>query len=213
MVFFFKIKRHGEVVNMKFTSNGLEFCGKVYKYSRCTAKEIIEHQKVVEQEQEQYKPIYEEINTIEDELNNIDLEINAIKSATTAINRKADPSDEELEQVAQHSLNIIELSKERRQLNKKIQEMDKKHKKETEELRTYIDDKYAELATLQLEGMTPEIYLEKATDFDKELVRMLPSIRKMSEAGVSTKQIEKHVRDNIKADADMIVAQNKPSFQ
>lgn len=191
---------------MEFTKNSVELCGKKYKFKRCTNKQILEHQKSIEAEQDKYKPITDEAKKIERDIEAIDTEIESIQNIVVAINKKEEPSDDDLNLVTQYSMDIVKLSNKRRKLIEKGETLDEKHKKEIEAIRQFILNKYGELAELQLDGITKEEFVANADDSDMTIIRLLASIKKMLSLGASTKDVEKFVKQNI-------IAEAKQSFQ
>ena len=191
---------------MEFTKNSIEICGKKYKFKRCTNAQILEHQKSIEAEQAKYKPITNQAKKIERDIQSIDDEIESIKNIVTAINKKEEPSDDDLDNVTKYSMELVQLSNQRRKLVEKGEAMDEKHKKEIEEIREYVLNKYGELAELQLEGITKEEFVKNADDSDMTIIRLLASIKKMLSLGASPKDVEKFVKQNI-------IAEAKQSFQ
>lgn len=191
---------------MEFSKNSIEVCGKKYKFKRCTNAQILEHQKSIEAEQEKYKPITDEAKQIERDVEAIDTEIEAINNIVVAINKKEEPTDKDLDNVTNYSMQLVDLSNQRRKLVEKGEALDEKHKKEIEAIRKYVLDKYGELAELQLEGITKEEFVKNADDSDMTIIRLLASIKKMLSLGASTKDVEKFVKQNI-------IAEAKQSFQ
>lgn len=191
---------------MEFTKNSVEICGKKYKFKRCTNAQILEHQKSIEAEQDKYKPITDKAKAIERDIEAIDTQIESIHNIVTAINKKEEPSDDDLDKVTNYSMQLVDLGNERRKLIEKGEALDEKHKKEIEEIRKYVLDKYGELAELQLEGITKKEFVENADDSDMTIIRLLASIKKMLSLGASTKDVEKFVKQNI-------IAEAKQSFQ
>lgn len=191
---------------MEFSKNSIEICGKKYKFKRCTNAQILEHQKSIEAEQEKYKPITDEAKAIERDVEAIDTEIESIHNIVTAINKKEEPTDKELDNVTKYSMQLVDLSNQRRKLVEKGEALDEKHKKEIEAIRQYVLDKYGELAELQLEGITKEEFVKNADDSDMTIIRLLASIKKMLSLGASPKDVEKFVKQNI-------IAEAKQSFQ
>lgn len=205
MCFFFKQKFVGDDV-MEFSKNSIEICGKKYKFKRCTNAQILEHQKSIEAEQEKYKPITDEAKQIERDVEAIDTEIEAINNIVVAINKKEEPTDKDLDNVTKYSMQLVDLSNQRRKLVEKGEALDEKHKKEIEAIRKYVLDKYGELAELQLDGITKEEFVKNADDSDMTIIRLLASIKKMLSLGASPKDVEKFVKQNI-------IAEAKQSFQ
>lgn len=205
MCFFFKQKTVGDDV-MEFSKNSIEICGKKYKFKRCTNAQILEHQKSIEAEQEKYKPITNEAKAIERDVEAIDTEIEAINNIVVAINKKEEPTDKDLDNVTKYSMQLVDLSNQRRKLVEKGEALDEKHKKEIEAIRKYVLDKYGELAELQLDGITKEEFVKNADDSDMTIIRLLASIKKMLSLGASPKDVEKFVKQNI-------IAEAKQSFQ
>lgn len=191
---------------MEFTKNSVELCGKKYKFKRCTNKQILKHQKSIEAEQDKYKPITDEAKAIERDIEAIDTQIESIQNIVTAINKKEEPSDADLDKVTKYSMQVVDLSNERRKLVEKGEALDEKHKKEIEAIRQFVLNKYGELAELQLEGITKEEFVKNADDSDMTIIRLLASIKKMLSLGASTKDVEKFVKQNI-------IAEAKQSFQ
>ena len=205
MCFFFRQKFVGDDV-MEFSKNSIEICGKKYKFKRCTNAQILEHQKSIEAEQEKYKPITDEAKQIERDVEAIDTEIEAINNIVVAINKKEEPTDKDLDNVTKYSMQLVDLSNQRRKLVEKGEALDEKHKKEIEAIRKYVLDKYGELAELQLDGITKEEFVKNADDSDMTIIRLLASIKKMLSLGASPKDVEKFVKQNI-------IAEAKQSFQ
>lgn len=199
--------------NLKFTKTTIEICGKDFKYAKCTNKQVLDHQKEIEAEQDKYKPLINESKELNEEVNKLNVQINNIDRVIDAINRKEDPSDADLDLIIKKSEDQIELIEQKKELMKKGEKLDADHKKEIDELRGYVNEKYGELAAIQLEGMTKEFYVENASSTDANLIRLLAPIRQMAESGIPSKKIEKFVRDNIQADANNIVASNSPDFR
>ena len=94
------------------------------------------------------------------------------------------------------------MGNERRALIEKGEKLDEKHKKEIEQIRQYVLEKYGELAEMQLEGITKEEFIKNADDSDMDTIRLLASIKKMLSQGVSIKDVEKFVSKNAKSEAD-----------
>lgn len=191
---------------MEFSKNSIEICGKKYKFKRCTNAQILEHQKSIEAEQEKYKPITDEAKQIERDVEAIDTEIEAINNIVVAINKKEEPTDKDLDNVTKYSMQLVDLSNQRRKLVEKGEALDEKHKKEIEAIRQYVLEKYGELAELQLDGITKEEFVKNADDSDMTIIRLLASIKKMLSLGASPKDVEKFVKQNI-------IAEAKQSFQ
>ena len=101
---------------MEFSKNSIELCGKKYKFKRCTNAQILEHQKSIEAEQEKYKPITDEAKKIERDIEAIDTEIEAINNIVVAINKKEEPTDADLNNVTKYSMQMVDLSNQRRKL-------------------------------------------------------------------------------------------------
>lgn len=186
---------------MKFTKTTVEICGKDFKYARCTNKQLLEHQKAIEHKTKKFEELSEIGNKYSRDVEAIDNEIKANAMYMETINRKQDPSDKELDSVAELSLKQIDLFNKRRDIIEKSEALDKEHEKEIKQLNDYINEEYGELAELQFEGMTKEYYMENSTSFDNEIIRLLASIRQMAEAGTSSKSIERFVRKNAEANA------------
>ena len=157
---------------MEFSKNSIEICGKKYKFKRCTNAQILEHQKSIEAEQEKYKPITDEAKQIERDVEAIDTEIEAINNIVVAINKKEEPTDKDLDNVTKYSMQLVDLSNQRRNLVEKGEALDEKHKKEIEAIRKYVLDKYGELAELQLDGITKEEFVKNADDSDMTIIRL-----------------------------------------
>ena len=191
---------------MEFSKNSIEVCGKKYKFKRCTNKQLLEHQKSIEAEQDKYKPITDKAKKIERDIEAIDTQIESIHNSVTAINKKEEPSDDDLDNITEYSMQLIDLGNERRKLIEKGEALDEKHKKEIEQIRQYVLDKYGELAELQLDGITKEEFVANADDSDMTIIRLLASIKKMLSLGASPKDVEKFVKQNI-------IAEAKQSFQ
>ena len=139
---------------MEITKNGLELCGKKYKFKKCTNAQILEHQKSIEAQQEKYQKIFDKSKSFEKDVELIDAQLEACGNVIKAIQLKDEPNDDELELMIAKSNEQVELFKERRAILDKVEEMDKKHKKELDEIQDYIVEQYGELASLQLDGMT-----------------------------------------------------------
>lgn len=187
---------------MEFSKNSIEVCGKKYKFKRCTNKQLLEHQKSIEAEQDKYKPITDKAKKIERDIEAIDTQIESIHNIVTAINKKEEPSDDDLDNITKYSMQLINLGNERRKLIEKGEALDEKHKKEIEQIRQYVLEKYGELAEMQLDGITKEEFVKNADDSDMDTIRLLASIKKMLSQGVSIKDVEKFVSKNAKSEAD-----------
>lgn len=191
---------------MEITKNGLELCGKKYKFKKCTNAQILEHQKSIEAQQEKYQKIFDKSKSFEKDVELIDAQLEACGNVIKAIEKKDEPTDDELNLMIEKSNEQVQLFKERREILNKVEEMDKKHKKELDEIQDYIVEQYGELASLQLDGMTKEEFVKNSTSADMTIVRLLGSIRKMLSLGASTKDVEKFIKQNILEEA-------KQSFQ
>lgn len=191
---------------MEFTKNSVELCGKKYKFKRCTNAQILEHQRSIEAEQDKYKPLTDEAKAIERDVEAIDTQIESIHNIVTAINKKEEPTDKDLDNITTYSMQLVDLTNQRRKLIEKGEALDEKHKKEIEEIRQYVLNKYGELAELQLDGITKEEFVKNADESDMTIIRLLASIKKMLSLGASTKDVEKFVKQNI-------IAEAKQSFQ
>lgn len=187
---------------MEFSKNSITVCGKEYKFKRCTNKQLLEHQKSIEAEQEKYKPITDKAKAIERDIEAIDVQIESIHNIVTAINKKEEPSDDDLNNITKYSMQLIDLGNKRRKLIEKGEKLDEQHKKEIEQIRQYVLEKYGELAEMQLEGITKEEFVENADDSDMDTIRLLASIKKMLSQGVSVKDVGKFVSRNAKSEAD-----------
>ena len=187
---------------MEFSKNSIEVCGKKYKFKRCTNAQILEHQKSIEAELDKYKPITDKAKKIERDIEAIDTQIESIHNIVTAINKKEEPSDDDLDNITKYSMQLIDLGNERRKLIEKGEALDEKHKKEIEQIRQYVLEKYGELAEMQLDGITKEEFVKNADDSDMDTIRLLASIKKMLSQGVSIKDVEKFVSKNAKSEAD-----------
>lgn len=187
---------------MEFSKNSIEVCGKKYKFKRCTNAQLMEHQKSIEAEQDKYKPITEKAKAIERDIEAVDVQIESIRNIINAINKKDEPTDNDLDNVTKYSIQLVDLGNERRSLIEKGEKLDEKHKKEIEQIRQYVLEKYGELAEMQLEGITKEEFVKNADDTDMDTIRLLASIKKMLSQGVSIKDVEKFVSKNAKSEAD-----------
>lgn len=187
---------------MEFSKNSIEVCGKKYKFKRCTNAQLLEHQKSIEAEQDKYKPITDKAKKIERDIEAIDTQIESIRNIINAINKKDEPTDNDLDNVTEYSIQLVNLGNERRALIEKGEKLDEKHKKEIEQIRQYVLEKYGELAEMQLDGITKEEFVENADDSDMDTIRLLASIKKMLSQGVSIKDVEKFVSKNAKSEAD-----------
>lgn len=187
---------------MEFSKNSITVCGKEYKFKRCTNKQLLEHQKSIEAEQDKYKPITDKAKAIERDIEAIDVQIESIHNIVTAINKKEEPSDDDLDNITEYSMQLIDLGNKRRKLIEKGEKLDEQHKKEIEQIRQYVLEKYGELAEMQLEGITKEEFVENADDSDMDTIRLLASIKKMLSQGVSVKDVGKFVSRNAKSEAD-----------
>lgn len=187
---------------MEFSKNSITVCGKEYKFKRCTNKQLLEHQKSIEAEQEKYKPITDKAKAIERDIEAIDVQIESIHNIVTAINKKEEPSDDDLNNITKYSMQLIDLGNKRRKLIEKGEKLDEQHKKEIEQIRQYVLEKYGELAEMQLDGITKEEFVENADDSDMDTIRLLASIKKMLSQGVSVKDVGKFVSRNAKSEAD-----------
>lgn len=187
---------------MEFSKNSITVCGKEYKFKRCTNKQLLEHQKSIEAEQEKYKPITDKAKAIERDIEAIDVQIESIHNIVAAINKKEEPSDDDLNNITKYSMQLIDLGNKRRKLIEKGEKLDEQHKKEIEQIRQYVLEKYGELAEMQLEGITKEEFVENADDSDMDTIRLLASIKKMLSQGVSVKDVGKFVSRNAKSEAD-----------
>lgn len=187
---------------MEFSKNSITVCGKEYKFKRCTNKQLLEHQKSIEAEQEKYKPITDKAKAIERDIEAIDVQIESIHNIVTAINKKEEPSDDDLNNITTYSMQLIDLGNKRRKLIEKGEKLDEQHKKEIEQIRQYVLEKYGELAEMQLDGITKEEFVENADDSDMDTIRLLASIKKMLSQGVSVKDVGKFVSRNAKSEAD-----------
>lgn len=187
---------------MEFSKNSITVCGKEYKFKRCTNKQLLEHQKSIEAEQEKYKPITDKAKAIERDIEAIDVQIESIHNIVAAINKKEEPSDDDLNNITTYSMQLIDLGNKRRKLIEKGEKLDEQHKKEIEQIRQYVLEKYGELAEMQLEGITKEEFVENADDSDMDTIRLLASIKKMLSQGVSVKDVGKFVSRNAKSEAD-----------
>lgn len=187
---------------MEFSKNSIEVCGKKYKFKRCTNAQLLEHQKSIEAEQDKYKPITDKAKKIERDIEAIDTQIESIRNIINAINKKDEPTDNDLDNVTEYSIQLVNLGNERRALIEKGEKLDEKHKKEIEQIRQYVLEKYGELAEMQLDGITKEEFVKNADDSDMDTIRLLASIKKMLSQGVSIKDVEKFVSKNAKSEAD-----------
>lgn len=194
---------------MEFTKNSVELCGKKCKFKRCTNRQLMEHQKTIEAEQDKYKPISDKAKAIERDIEAIDTEIESIQNIVKAINKKEEPSDDDLDKVTNYSMQIVDLANKRRKLVEKGEALDEKHKKEIEQIQQFVLDKYGELAEMQLEGITKQEFIDNADDTDMAIIRLLASIKKMLSLGSSTKDVEKFVRANANSEAKQRLKPNQ----
>ena len=169
----------------------------------------MKHQESIEAEQDKYKDITDEAKAIERDIEAIDTQIESINNIVTAINKKEEPSDKDLDTVTKYSMQIVDLSNERRKLIEKGEALDEEHKKEIEAIQQFVLNKYGELAELQLEGITREEFVENADNTDMAIIRLLASIKKMLALGTSTKDVEKFIRANAKSEAKQLVEPNQ----
>ena len=194
---------------MEFTKNSVELCGKKCKFKRCTNKQLLEHQKTIEAEQDKYKPITDKAKALERDVEAIDTQIQSIQNIITAINKKEEPTDSDLDKVTEYSMKIVDLADERRKLVEKGEKLDEKHKKDIEAIQQFVLAKYGELAEMQLEGITKQEFIDNADDTDMAIIRLLASIKKMLSLGASTKDVEKFVRANANSEAKQLVEPNQ----
>ena len=198
---------------MKFTKTGLELCGKMCTYSNCTQKEMLDHQKKIEEEHTKYEPMTEKSDELQTELESL---VNEIKSKDTIIDtigRMETPTEETVKQLLTYSEERSKLEKEKQKLIAKIKALDEEYRDEIEGVPERINELWAEHAALHLENLTKEEFLEKATPTDVEIVKQLTTIQEMSETGIPSKDIEKLIRDNVKLNADQLLKQRKAGFR
>lgn len=169
----------------------------------------MKHQESIEEEQDKYKDITDEAKRIERDIESIDTQIESINNIVTAINKKEEPSDKDLDTVTKYSMQIVDLTNQRRKLIEKGEALDEKHKKEIEDIQQFVLNKYGELAELQLEGITKDEFVDNADNTDMAIIRLLASIKKMLALGTSTKDVEKFIRANAKSEAKQLVEPNQ----
>ena len=187
---------------MEFTKNGLELCGKKFKFKKCTNKQLLEHQQSIEAQLEQYKKLFDKGKQLEKDIELLDAQIVSIGNIIKAIQDKQEPSDDELSMIIKKSDEQFKLIEKRQKLVLDAEKLDKDHTKELKEIEAYIVEQYGELASLQLEGLTAEFFVENCTSADMTIVRLLGSIRKMLSLGASSRDVEKFVKQNVLEEAN-----------
>jgi len=184
---------------MGFTKATIEFCGKPRKFKRCANKTLIEFQKEIETIQKDMEPLFEESLEIEEEITDIDDQIERIEKRINFIESAEEPTDEELRKAMTLLDKIDTLSKKKKQLRKQLKDEEKSKEAEMKQLKEDVDKKYADLACLLLDPMTPEEFLDQSDSIDMIKIQNLGVFYNMCQSGFNQKKIDKKVRSVIEA--------------
>lgn len=175
---------------MRFGKQSVEICGELRRYKRVSKGQIKAHQESVENMFEDTKPLIKESEELLKEYQEAVSELTDLEETIQVMKSKKNPSDDELDK-------IVELISERREHRKFINELGSKmnefNEKNEAEIKKVLDEVPNNLARLasQMVDISEEEFLENYTDDDELMVRHLAYFKQMSDAGKSTKDMEK----------------------
>lgn len=185
---------------MKITKKGVELCGKFRTYKRTPKKQILEHQKNIEELMDNYQPVLDESQDLQDELEALEDEIRDIDEVISILKFK-DTTEEEYAKMLTLIDDRKKLRDERRELGKRIREFTNTHLKDFKGVEDEIPKNLGILASKMVD-ITPEEFVENYTEEDELMVRNLAFFKQMSDAGQTDKQMMAVWQDIVQKDID-----------
>jgi predicted nucleic acid-binding Zn-ribbon protein len=182
---------------MAFTKATIEFCGKPRKFKRCSNRTLVDFQKEIEKLQKDMEPVFETAIEIEEEIEYIDSQVERINKRINFIESSDDPHDDELRKAISLLDDIDQLSQKRKDLIKKLKKEEKATEKEFKGLSQDVEEKYANLASLLLDPMTPEEFLKEYDSIDMIKIQNMGVFYNMCQSGFNQTKIDKKIRDVI----------------
>ncbi|MFA0846371.1 MAG: hypothetical protein ACC614_02230 [Methanobacterium formicicum] len=185
-----------------FTRAKIEFCGKERKFKRCSNKTLVTFQKDIEKLQEEMKPVFQDNIDLEEQLEDIQAQIDRTNKRIQLIESAETPTDAEIRKAIKLLDDIDTLSMEKRTLEKQLREDGDERKDQMRQLEEKLENTYAELACLLIDPLTPEEFKEEYDSIDLIKVQNLGMFYNMCQSGFTQTQIDKKVREVIKANMD-----------
>lgn len=185
---------------MKITKKGVELCGKFRTYKRTPKKQILEHQKNIEELMDNYQPVLDESQDLQDELEALEDEIRDIDEVISILKFK-DTTEEEYAKMLSLIDDRKKLRDERRELGRRIREFTNTHLKDFKGVEDEIPKNLGILASKMVD-ITPEEFVESYTEEDELMVRNLAFFKQMSDAGQTDKQMMAVWQDIVQKDID-----------
>lgn len=183
---------------MAFMKTKIEFCGKQRQLKRCTNQTLLEFQKGLEAIQKDLEPALEREQLLEDEIEEITSQISQVTEQVELIKNLEDPTDEELRTSITLLSEARSLTTTRRELTRDLRLQRKKDQKNIEKIEADLNTRYANLACLLIDPMTPGEWEENADPIDMVKIHNLVNIYKMGQGGFTQNQIDKEITKMVK---------------
>ena len=176
--------------SMRFGKQSVEICGELRRYKRVSKGQIKAHQENVENMFEDTKPLIRESENLLKEYQEAVSELTDLEETIQVMKSKKNPSDKELDRIIEL---IGERSEHRKYINELGYRMNEFNEKNEAEIKKVLDEVPNNLAKLasKMVDISEEEFLEKYTDDDELMVKHLAYFKQMSDAGKSTKDMEK----------------------
>ena len=175
---------------MRFGKQSVEICGELRRYKRVSKGQIKAHQENVENMFEDTKPLIKESENLLKEYQEAVSELTDLEETIQVMKSKKDPSDKELDKIIELIGKRSEHRKFINELGSRMNEFNEKNEAEIKKVLDEVPNNLAKLAS-QMVDISEEEFLENYTDDDELMVKHLAYFKQMSDAGKSTKDMEK----------------------
>lgn len=177
----------------KFNLTSIELCGKKLEWKDCSHQTIVDYQKSLEGLLDVFQPALKEIEDLQNKNFEYNDEIADINEIIATIRSKENVSDKDQENILEYINERKELRKSKRENERRIKEIDDENKQAQKDIQDRIPVEKAKLVSKMVD-ITPEEYLEKATEYDDFLAEHLSEIRVQLLAGAKSAEIEKNLK-------------------
>ncbi len=176
--------------NMRFGKQSVEICGELRRYKRVSKGQIKAHQESVENMFEDTKPLIKESENLLKEYQEAVSELADLEETIQVMKSKKNPSDKELDKIIELIGKRSEHRKFINELGSRMNEFNEKNEVEIKKVLDEVPNNLAKLASKMVD-ISEEEFLENYTDDDELMVKHLAYFKQMSDAGKSTKDMEK----------------------
>lgn len=187
----------------------IDFCGKPRKFRRQKNKVILESQKEFEDIGKNIEKIFKNPLDLENNILKLDEDITRIDRRITRLESKEENTDDEIDKILELMDKQDDYISEKRKLEKEFKSETEKKQKDLEKLNKDLIDSYAKIATLLLEPMSHEEFLEEYDSVDIIKVKKLPVYYNMALAGLTQSKINAQIKKDVEED----IKSRESSFQ